>query len=135
MIGNGQSRIIAVGEEPPPLTPKPQAAGRQLPEKHGKAKGKAAERFAVLNSFVDFTLADLARAEIAVWLILYRDTREGTARTAVSDLARRAGCDRTTVFRALRRLETRGLVKVVHRGGLGKGASRYRVRPFLKEIP
>ena len=98
--------------------------------KAGKAKGKARDRFAVLNAFVDFALADLTRAEIAVWLILYRDTRDGTARTGLTDLARRAGCNRSTVFRRLRRLEALGLVRVVHRGGLGKGLSIYRVLPF-----
>ena len=44
-----------------------------------KGKAKAGERFAVLNNFIDFTLADLTRGEIAVWLVLYRDTRDGTA--------------------------------------------------------
>jgi hypothetical protein len=87
----------------------------------------------VLNAFVDFALADLRRAEVAVWLVLYRDTRDGTARTSYDDLARRAGLNRRNVGRALRGLERRGLLKVVHRGGLRRGASRYRVRGLPKE--
>src|SRR5262249_4609219 len=75
-------------------------------------------------------LASLNRAEIAVWLVLWRDTKDGTARTSVADLARRAGCNRATVFRALRRLSDRGLVRIVYRGGLGRGPSRYPARPF-----
>jgi hypothetical protein len=86
------------------------------------------ERFAVLNAFTDFALANLSRAEIAVWLVLYRDTRDGTARTSYDDIARRAGLNRRNVGRAIRRLEGRGLLKVVHRGGLRQGVSRYRVR-------
>ena len=81
----------------------------------------------MLNAFVDFALADLSRAEIALWLVLFRDTRDGTARTSYDDLARRAGLNRRTVGRALRQLERRGLVKVVHRGGMRLGVSRYRV--------
>ncbi len=117
-------RPLAVGEEPPPLDAGPP------PGKASKAKGKAGERFKVLNAFVDFTLADLSRAEIAVWLILWRDTRDGTARTAYDALARRAGLNRRNVGRAVRRLEQLGLLQVVHRGGLGRGPSRYRVRPL-----
>jgi DNA-binding transcriptional ArsR family regulator len=131
-------RIIAVGEEPPPMegpTPAESGDGRQRhPGKsRGGAKGKAGERFAVLNAFVDFALAELNRREIAVWLVLYRDTRDGTARTSYDDLARRAGLDRRNVGRALRQLEGRGLVKVVYRGGLRRGVSRYRVRGLPKD--
>jgi predicted DNA-binding transcriptional regulator len=137
MTGNGYrfpDGIIPVGQEPPPMEPSTPRKRRPDAGQPGKAKGKAGERFAVLNRFVDFTLADLSRAEIAVWLILYRDTREGTARTAISDIARRAGCDRRTVFRAVGNLEKCGLLKIVHRGGFGRGLSRYRVRPLTKDI-
>jgi DNA-binding transcriptional ArsR family regulator len=124
--------VIPVGAEPPPMeTPGPAPSSRPC---RSKAKGrpdgskaKAGERFAVLNRFVDFVLADLSRGEIAVWLVLYRDTRDGTARTSYDDIARRAGLNRRNVGRALRRLERRGLVKAVYRGGLGRGMSRYRV--------
>jgi hypothetical protein len=132
-------RIIPVGEELP-LMDGPESApsgnGRQRHqgENQSKGKGKTAERFAVLNNFVDFTLGRLSRAEIAVWFILYRDTREGTARTAYDALARRAGCNRRTVGRVVRRLERLGLLKIVHRGGLGRGPSRYRVRPLPKKV-
>src|SRR5262245_4321423 len=131
-------RIIPVGQEPPPMEgpePAPSGNGRQRHQggERGKAKGKTGERFAVLNAFVDFALAELSRAEIAVWLVLYRDTRDGTARTSYDDLARRAGLNRRTVGRAIRKLEQRGLVKIVHRGGLGRGVSRYHVRGQPKE--
>jgi hypothetical protein len=131
-------RIIPVGEEPPPLDGPGPASPCTGPDRRPAGGGahpkrKAGERFAVLNAFVDFALAELSRAEIAVWLTLYRDTREGTARTSYDDLARRAGCDRRNVGRALRRLEGRGLLKVVHRGGLRRGVSRYRVRGLSRD--
>jgi hypothetical protein len=66
-------------------------------------------------------------------MVLYRDTTEGTA----LDLLRRhrpAGwSERRNVGRAIRCLEGRGLVKVVHRGGLRQGESHYRVRGVSKD--
>src|SRR5690242_3669922 len=108
-------------ESPPPEPPK------------GKTKGQTVGRFQMLNAFVDNTLAELSRAEIAVWLILYRDTKpNGTVRTAMTDLVRRAGCSRRAVVSAAKTLEKLGLLKVLFRGGLHRGPSRYRVRPLGK---
>jgi hypothetical protein len=131
-----------VGQDPPPLrqSPSPNRTNGRPPALHkrhgGKAKRKptrrrTADRFAVLNAFVDFALGGLTRNEIAVWLVLYRDTKpDGTARRSQADLARRAGTSDRTVRRALKRLETAGLLKVVYRGGFRRGQSRYRVRPL-----
>lgn len=99
-----------------------------------KAKGKAtgrrhADRFATLNTFADFTQRELSRAEITVWLTLYRDTKaDGTARTSQADLARRAGVNVRTAKRAVLTLCRRGLLTVVFRGNLRRGPSVYRVR-------
>ena len=83
-------RIMAVGEEPPPMDaldagPSKRPHRDKPKGKPDGAKAKAGERFAVLNAFVDFAVANLSRAEIAVWLVLFRDTRDGTAQ----DLLRR----------------------------------------------
>jgi hypothetical protein len=138
MTGNGhrEPRIIPVGGELPPMEPRPERTRKPTPGKASEPKGKAArrsvgERFRVLNNFVDFTLAELSRAEFAVWLILYRDTRDGTARTRMADIARRAGCSRRHIVRAVQRLEKLGLLKVVQRGGFRRGASRCRVSPLV----
>jgi len=118
---------------PPPMAKRE----REQPERPEKppasdkpARKATGKRFELLNSFVDETLSTLCRGDIAVWLILYRDTRDGTARTAQSDLARRSGLSVRGVVKALRRLEKRGLVKVVYQGGLNRGMSRYRVLPL-----
>jgi hypothetical protein len=93
------------------------------------ARRKTGNRFAVLNAFVDFTMQGLTRNEIAVWLVLYRDTKaDGTARTSQADMARRAGMGRRTVVRAIARLEWRGLLKRVYRGSIHRGMSVYRIR-------
>src|SRR5580698_3593636 len=91
-------------------------------------------RFELLNAFVDSGMADLSRAELAVWFILYRDTKkDGTARTSLDDLARRGGMDRQTASRAVGKLKRRKMLGVVKRGGLNKGPSVYRVFPFPME--
>lgn len=133
-----ETGIIPVGGEPPPLR-RPQNSGEStpaaMPGHNGKVKGKAVRpngdgRFAVLNAFVDFTMAGLNRNEIAVWLVIFRDTRDGTARTGQADIAKRAGMSARTVRRGLKGLQRRGLVKRVHLGGVGRGTSVYQVRPL-----
>lgn len=102
--------------------------------KRKTAKRESRLRFEVLNAFVDTSMANLSRAELAVWLILYRDTRpDGAASTAVGDLARRAGIDRRTALRALKRLRDRRMLRVLRRGGLNRGPSSYLVFPFPME--
>jgi hypothetical protein len=143
-----QPRILKVGEEPPPLEPSDQteeeprpltpaemAGPRQQREvAPAKGKGKSGNRFHVINTFADHTLAGLRRAEVAVWVLLWRDTRpDGLARTAQTDLARRAGVNGRTVKRAIQRLQRAGLVTVVRRGGLFRGPSTYRVNPLSKQ--
>lgn len=116
--------------------PPPMRARATKTAKPARTKGKAdrrrtAGRFATINAFVDFTLAGLNRPAVAVWLILWRDTkRDGTARTSQADLARRAGVSDRTVRRAIESLQRRGLLRVAYRGGIGRGASAYRVRPL-----
>jgi hypothetical protein len=83
----------------------------------------------VLNGFVDGGMGTLPRAAALTWVCLWRDTKpDGLARSAVTDLARRIGGDRSTVIRALRLLGERGRLDVVRRGGLGRGVSVYRVK-------
>jgi hypothetical protein len=117
--------------EPRPTRPRRPTPGKQSEPRGNTGTRPAGERFRVLNAFADFTLAELRRAEIAVWLILFRDTRDGTARTGMEDIARRAGCTRRNVVRAVQRLELLGLIQVVHRGGFRRGPSRYVVKPLV----
>ena len=126
-----QPRILAVGEEPPPLDDggtEPRQ-GRDRPKgTSGTARARSGERFRTLNAFVDFTLAGLKPSERAVWLVLFRDTkRDGIARTSERDIARRAGITDRMVRYALKALGRRGLVRIVRRGRLQTGPSSYRV--------
>jgi hypothetical protein len=112
---------------PPMDSSKARPADTQPKRKPGKRN--AGNRFAVLNAFVDCTAGRLSRGEILVWLVLYRDTRNGIAQTSQADIARRAGTADRTVRRVIRQLERRGLLKTVYHGGLNRGASKYRVIP------
>lgn len=96
-------------------------------------KRNAADRFAVLNAFVDFTAADLRRSELLVWLTLYRDTRNGTAATSQRDIANRTGLNRKTVERSVASLVRRGLLRVVYAGGFRRGTARYVALPVNRE--
>lgn len=127
-------RILAGCDVLPAMEPasppeRPTEGAADLP-KDRTAKRKAGERFAVLNAFVDFTAGTLARGELLVWLVLFRDAREGIARTSQADIARRAGMSDRTVRRTLKRLERCGLLQTVYRGGLHRGLSKYRVVPL-----
>ncbi|MBC8355093.1 MAG: helix-turn-helix domain-containing protein [Planctomycetes bacterium] len=107
---------------------------KAAPANDRKKPSKSGDRFKVLNNFVDFTMQNLKAADVCVWFVLYRDTKDGIAATSQVDIARRAGiCDRT-VRRVIRRLERLGLLKTVHRGGLHRGLSRYRVIPVSNGI-
>jgi hypothetical protein len=123
---------MEVGDEPPPLTRLKPASpvDRQQPRKNPKAGG----RFAMLNAFVDFTMATLRRNELAIWLVLFRDSRDGIARTSQTDIARRIGASDRTVRRIVQKLERYGLLKVIYRGGLSRGPSSYRVGPLQADV-
>jgi DNA-binding transcriptional ArsR family regulator len=81
------------------------------------------ERFKILNDFVDLGMAKLSRSEIAVYLILFRDTKPtGLARTSRTELARRGGMTERQASRALTKLIDRRAVHIVRRGIKGKAA-------------
>ena len=95
--------------------------------KRGAATPHTQGRFRVLNTFIDMTMRHLKPSETAVWFVLYRDTRDGVAKTAQTDIARRTGLSTRTVKRSIKRLKELGLVTIRSRGGLMKGPSHYQV--------
>jgi len=142
---DGTPRIKPGLSSLPPMNPAPRPArpsGRKATSgtaTSGKAtsgtandpkRKAAADRFGTLNAFVDCSLADLSRSEIAVWLLLYRDTRDGTARTSQENIAKRSGTSVRHVRKALASLTAAGLLTVVFQGGLNRGPSRFRVNPL-----
>jgi hypothetical protein len=101
------------------------AAARVLPlRRRGRARR---DRFASVNAFVDVAMRDLGGSDAKVWLVIWRDTRHGTASVSNKELGLRTGHDERTVRRAVRVLVERGWLEVVKRGGINRGASVYRV--------
>lgn len=124
---DGRPVISGCGKLPPMLDDEPQKVviADNRPPKQSKQMTK--DRFEVLNSFVDCSLAGLSKADVSTWLVLYRDTRNGIAVTSQADIARRIGVSDRAVRSSIGRLEKRGLLVVVRRGGLLQGPSKYRV--------
>jgi|ERR1700724_2367378 len=101
--------------------------------------GGAKERWTILNNFVDFSMKELTPVEIKVWLVIYRNSKEGTARVSQRQIMRWAGCGLRHVNAAIKKLESKGLLKIVVLGkflrkkdGKVEGySSRYRVRGLI----
>lgn len=72
-------------------------------------------------------MQQLTPRQVSVWLCLFRDSRNGTATAAQSYIATRCGLQRPTVSTTIGELEALGLVVIIHRGGINRGLSRYRV--------
>jgi len=83
----------------------------------------------MLNPFVELRLRELTRAEVVVWIILYRDERGGVSKVAHSDMAKRGGLSTRAVVDALKSLRKRGLVETVRRGRMNVGISVHRLLP------
>lgn len=116
--------------DPPALPVHRKAKG---PARSGKPRGNrrpVAERFRMINEFIDRTMGDLTPGETAVWLILWRDTKGGIAKTSLSRLAVRAGMHKRSVERSLERLIGKGLVRIVCKGGIRTGSSEYKISPI-----
>jgi hypothetical protein len=124
--------IIPPGKTLAPLEPEPDETPASPPRRRVPRKRHTADRFGAINSFVDVTLRSLTRTEALVWVVLWRDTRHGLARTSYAGLARTSGCRRATVGIALRSLREKGLLEVVRRGGKGQGSNVYRLRSVVE---
>ncbi|MFM9964459.1 MAG: transcriptional regulator [Planctomycetaceae bacterium] len=112
----------------PPMNPRP-ATGNNSKAEKPKRTGTTSNRFRELNSFVDCSMAELSRSEALTWFVLWRDTKDGTVRTSIADVARRIGASRRAVIDAVAKLRQRKLLTLVFRGGINRGVSIYRVHP------
>ena len=124
---------------PPPMNPPKTGNGRPAapPQDPAKANGEAirqkvGQRFAMLNAFVDAGMVGLSRVELATWIVLFRDSRDGIACTSMGDIATRIGCSTRAVVNAIRCLRRRGLLFRTFKGSNLRGPSRYRLFPVPK---
>ena len=117
-----------------PQTSRPASTSTGKAIETPKRTKATANRFGELNAFVDCSMADLSRAELGTWLVLWRDTKNGTVRTSMQDVARRIGASKRAVVDAVAELEKRGLLSVVYRGGMRRGMNTYRVNSLMKPM-
>jgi hypothetical protein len=99
----------------------------EKPPKRAGDKKRSQARFLRLNAFVDASMRSLTGAEIAVWLVLFRDERNGVARTGQTDIARRSGLSVRGAQKAIKKLTRKGFLEVLKTGSLALGPSCYRV--------
>lgn len=92
-----------------------------------KARPAVVVKLLALNRFLDNTARAIHPSAALVWLQLLRDERDGTARTAIADLARRCGLSSRTVKRRLAELKACGLVKVLKQGTRDVGPTVYKL--------
>src|SRR5262249_39979704 len=88
--------------------------------------GGSGERWEIYNTFHDWSVRYLPRAEIVVWGILFREYKRDKGYTSISmrTLAERAGCSRQAVTEAIygkkgnkgSGLRCKGLVQIVRTG-------------------
>jgi len=135
-LGDGEQVLTGPTDAPPgekrPPTP---TASASACRKKGGPPSKASQRFHTINDFVDVSMRGLTGAAAQAWIVLWRDTKpNGLAKTAISDIARRMGCSTTTAKRAIRELKAAGLLAVPVLGGLGRGASVYRVVGYVGPV-
>ena len=132
---NGRPPVLPGCSVLPPMEPprtRPASTTNSKAGEKPKRTAVTSNRFGELNAFVDCSMADLSRAEALTWLVLWRDTKNGTVRTALTDIARRIGASKRAAVDAVAGLVKRGLVSRIHRGGMNRGVSVYRVQPLGK---
>jgi predicted transcriptional regulator len=94
---------------------------------------KSQLRFETLNAFVDFgaVQANLTPAGVCVWLALWRFANpDGTTMVSTDKIAACFNLNKRTVLRALKELKRQKMIKVLARGGINRGASKYVIRGF-----
>jgi hypothetical protein len=130
---NGAEVYRGPAQRSPPSQPARRTAvgGPPVPRASNSRAADDTGRWPTLNAFVDATVAGLSRSELAVWIVLFRDVRDGVARTGLTDIARRGGMEHGSAKRAVRSLTAKGLLRVVRRGRKNGGTNVYQVAPVI----
>ena len=81
---------------PPMEPPRPRPASNSKGTEKPKRTAATSNRFGELNAFVDCSMAGLSLAEALTWLVLWRDTRNDTVRTSMTDVAIALGTFKVT---------------------------------------
>lgn len=115
----------AAGKANNKLSDGPQETGNA----ESQAKARKGDRWATLNSFVDMIAPRLTLAERAVWLVMFRYSRDGVCDTSERAIAMQAAIDKASAGRALRQLVALRLVWPVFKSNCKGASSRYGIHP------
>ncbi len=110
-------------------TDSPVKAGQPTASASDKPQPHKGDRWATLNSFVDVIAPRLTLAERAVWLVMFRYSRNGVCDTSERAIATQAAIDKASAGRALRRLVELRLVWPLFKSNRKGTSSRYGIHP------
>lgn len=117
---------------------KAKALAVAMPVKRAEAKSETSspirDRFMLFNRLIDVEQRHLTDSELRVLLTLFRDSKNGIAETAQSDLGLRTGKRRETTCRAIKSLVEKGLVEVVRQGGLIGSEGRRETSRYIGSL-
>jgi hypothetical protein len=135
MLNETFQDILSAGGVLPPAHSHEGVSSRAPPLK-SRSEREGAHRFETLNRFIDSSARSVSVTAQAAWTVLYRDVKpSGRACIAQTQVAECMGVSRRTACRALKELENAGLISVVKRGGLNRGANVYRVHGTPARVP
>jgi hypothetical protein len=91
------------------------AAGPQMGRSNAKHHAARSDRgrWHTFNTFIDNVARHLSPVDIAVWIILFRDCRNGTVVASNRDIGRRSACSLRAVVDSMKRLRAFGLIDAV----------------------
>jgi Fic family protein len=107
--------------EPPPTI---EAGKKRSKPKHSK---KHSDRFSS-HRFAVSKLAEMDRAEIGVYMVLWDEVRDGVSSVSMTTLCRYAGICRRTASKAIKRLIEIGVIERISKGNnITHVSARYRM--------
>jgi DNA-binding transcriptional ArsR family regulator len=118
-----------IGDEvlPPMAGEQPRSNHANSSQPRNQTSVASRNRWSELNEFIDFAIQKLSRTDALIWLVLFRDARNGIAKSSQTSIATRTGVSRRTVVRAIKRLQGMGLLEIAKQGGLNRGTNHYRL--------
>lgn len=85
------------------------------------------KKIKLLNRFVDETLVGLDPSTALLWVVLYREARNGIAEISHGQLAKIMGVSDRTICRHIDVLIANKLLRKLKTGGYGRGCNKYQL--------
>ena len=108
----------------------------QAPSQQGEPN-RLEQKIKLLNRFVDETLIGLEPLTALLWVVLYREARNGVAEISHGQLAEIMGVSDRTICRHIEVLIANRLLRKLKTGGYGRGCNKYQlgIRSLPKDNP